>query len=213
MVLLLNSDTLVPPGWLATTPTTVSVTLTRGSTGTANFLDTQPADIAGSVKLDVNGNGVADAEDTNGVSLVVLNVYFNGTTLVATVTNSADGSFAVNNLPPGSYTVVETLPSDYLATTPTTARVTLTSGSTGTANYLDMQPLIMAITLTSTQGSLLTLNSGLGQNYTLLATTNLLAPITAWSVVSTGTAPVGPFVLTDPEATNYPQRFYRIRSP
>jgi uncharacterized surface anchored protein len=205
---------MVPPGWLATATTNITVTLTSGQASTNNnFLDTQPAGIAGSVKLDVNGNGVADAEDTNGVSPVVLNVYLNGTTLVATVTNNSDGSFSVANLPPGSYTVVQTLPSDYLATTPTTASVTLTSGSMGAANYLDTQPLILAITLTSTQGSLLTLSVTPGQYYTLLATTNLLAPITAWSVVSTGTAPVGPFMLTDPEATNFPQRFYRARTP
>jgi hypothetical protein len=206
---------VVPSGYLATTLTTVSVTLTSGQASTNNnFLDTQPASIAGSVKLDVNGNGIADANDTNGVSPVVLNVYLNGTTLVATVTNSADGSFAVNSLPPGSYTVVQTVPSGYLTTTPTTVSVTLTSGSAGTANYLvDTRPLILAITLTSTQGSLLTLRAVPGQNYTLLATTNLRVPVTDWSVVSTGTVPVGPFVLADPAATNYPQRFYRLRSP
>jgi hypothetical protein len=203
----------LPSDYLATTPTTASVMLTSGSMGAANYLDTQPAGIAGSVKLDVNGNGVADAEDTNGVSPVVLNIYLNGATLVATVTNNSDGSFSVANLPPGSYTVVQTLPSDYLATTPTTASVTLTSGSMGAANYLDTQPLILAITLTSTQGSLLTLSATPGQYYTLLATTNLLVPITAWSVVSTGTAPLGPFVVPDPAATNFPYRFYRARSP
>jgi hypothetical protein len=191
------------------------LTLTSGQASTNNnFLDTQPAGIAGSVLVDVNGDGVANAEDTNGVSPVVLDVYLNGATLVATVTNSADGSFAVNSLPPGSYTVMEMVPPGWLATTLTNITVTLTSGSTGTANYLiDTRPLILAITLTSTQGSLLTFRAGLGQNYTVLAATNLLAPITAWSVVSTGTAPVGPFVVPDLEATNFPQRFYRVRSP
>ena len=62
----------VPPGYQATTPTAVSVTLTRGTTGTANFLDAQPAGIAGMVLVDVNGNGVADTEDTNGISGVTI---------------------------------------------------------------------------------------------------------------------------------------------
>ncbi len=130
----------VPPGYTATTPTTVNVTLTSGSTGTANYLDTQPGSIAGSVKLDVNGNGTADPADTNGVSPVVLKIYQGGTNLVATVTNNPDGTFSVPGLPPGDYSVVQTVPPGYTATTPTTVNVTLTSGSTGTANYLDTQP-------------------------------------------------------------------------
>jgi hypothetical protein len=74
-------------------------------------------------------------------------------------------------------------------------------------------PVISAVTFTSTQGSLLTLIATPAKNYTLLATTSLLAPISAWSVVCTGTAPVGPFVVPDPTATNFPLRFYRLRSP
>ena len=99
------------------------------------------AAIAGSVKLDVNGNGVADANDTNGISPVVIKVYQGGTNLVATVTNSANGMFCVTNLPQGDYSVAQTVPAGYTATTPVTVNVTLTSGSTGTANYLDTQPV------------------------------------------------------------------------
>jgi hypothetical protein len=74
-------------------------------------------------------------------------------------------------------------------------------------------PVISAVTFTSTQGSLLTLIATPTKNYTLLATTNLLTPIAAWSVVSTGMAPVGPFVVPDPVATNFQYRFYRARTP
>ena len=97
----------------------------------------QLAALAGSVMLDVNGNGIADANDTNGISPVVLNVYLNGTNLVATVTNNPDGSFSVPGLLPGDYTVVQTVPPGYLATTPITVNMTLTRGATGTADYLD----------------------------------------------------------------------------
>ena len=73
---------------------------------------------------------------------------------------------------------------------------------------------VTSVTFTSTQGCLLTMSATPpGQNYTLLSSTNLLAPVTAWSVVSTGTVPVGTFVLADPAATNFPHRFYRLRSP
>ena len=70
-----------------------------------------------------------------------------------------------------------------------------------------------ALRLCFTQGSLLTLSATPAKNFTLLATTNLLMPVATWSVVGSGTAPVGPFVVSDPAATNFPQRFYRVRSP
>ena len=135
------------PGWISTLDTAppnddhIPVTLVSGQVSTGNnFYDTRLAQITGSVKLDVNGNGIADAADTNGVSPAVLKVYQGGTNLVATVTNNPDGTFSVSNLTPGSYTVVQTVPPGYTNTTPVTVNVTLTSGSTGTANYLDMQP-------------------------------------------------------------------------
>ena len=62
----------VPPGYTNTTPVTVNVTLTSGSTGTANYLDMQPGSIAGNVLVDVNGNGVADSNDTNGIAGVTI---------------------------------------------------------------------------------------------------------------------------------------------
>ena len=134
-------------GWISTLDTAppnddhIPVTLVSGQVSTGNnFYDTQLAQITGSVKLDVNGNGIADAADTNGVSPAVLKVYQGGTNLVATVTNNPDGTFSVSNLTPGSYTVVQTVPPGYTNTTPVTVNVTLTSGSTGTANYLDTQP-------------------------------------------------------------------------
>ena len=145
--LLLGSYVVVEtnlPGWISTLDTAppnddhIPVTLASGQASTGNnFYDTQLAQITGSVKLDVNGNGTADVADTNGISPVVLNVYLGGTNLVATVTNNPDGSFAVSGLLPGGYTVVQTVPATYTNTTPVTVNVTLNSGSTGPANYLD----------------------------------------------------------------------------
>jgi hypothetical protein len=101
------------------------------------LFSTPRSSIAGSVKLDPDGDGVADSWDTNSIAPVEIKVYTNGTTLVATVTDNSDGSFSVSSLLPGNYTVVQTVPPGYQATTPTTVSVTLTSGSTNTANYLD----------------------------------------------------------------------------
>jgi hypothetical protein len=49
---------------------------------------------------------------------------------------------------------------------------------------------------------------------TILTTTNLLLPLTNWTVLGTVTdSPPGQFQFTDPQATNRPMRFYRVRSP
>jgi hypothetical protein len=50
-------------------------------------------------------------------------------------------------------------------------------------------------------------------NYELWATINLTSPI-GWLLLTNAVADTnGMFNLTDPAATNYPQRFYRIVSP
>jgi hypothetical protein len=51
-----------------------------------------------------------------------------------------------------------------------------------------------------------------GQPYQVLASTNLLLPLTNWSVLTSGTFGVGAATYTDPNATN-PQEFYLITSP
>jgi hypothetical protein len=49
---------------------------------------------------------------------------------------------------------------------------------------------------------------------TVLTTTNLLLPLTNWTVLGTVTdGPPGRFQFTDPQAMNRPMRFYRVRSP
>jgi uncharacterized repeat protein (TIGR03803 family) len=53
-----------------------------------------------------------------------------------------------------------------------------------------------------------------GSSNTVFATTNLTLPFSNWTLL--GLAPEvssGHFQFTDPQATNYPQRFYRVRSP
>lgn len=53
-----------------------------------------------------------------------------------------------------------------------------------------------------------------GASFSALATTNLSAPFTNW--VSLGIVPEtspGQFQFTDPQWTNYPQRFYRVTTP
>jgi hypothetical protein len=80
-------------------------------------------------------------------------------------------------------------------------------------------PPAPAITLTGAQ----TLTDGLfqfaftntpGAFFGVLAATNPALPLTNWTSL-TGLTEVSPgqFQFTDPQATNSPQRFYRVRSP
>jgi fibronectin-binding autotransporter adhesin len=61
----------------------------------------------------------------------------------------------------------------------------------------------------------LTATGALNMTYKLWATTNVaLTPVsTTWTLISSGTVSTSPFVLTDLNATNYPQRFYLFSTP
>ena len=49
--------------------------------------------------------------------------------------------------------------------------------------------------------------------YQVRAATNLTQPVASWPVIYTGTFTGGVFNATDPQAANFPQRFYRIVKP
>jgi alpha-tubulin suppressor-like RCC1 family protein len=51
-------------------------------------------------------------------------------------------------------------------------------------------------------------------HFTVVATTNVLLPLTNWTVLGAATQiSSGIFQFTDPQATNFPRRFYQVRSP
>jgi len=53
-----------------------------------------------------------------------------------------------------------------------------------------------------------------GPSYSVLATTNVAAPLNTWSNLGPAVeAPPGTFQFTDLQATNYPLRFYRVQGP
>jgi len=53
-----------------------------------------------------------------------------------------------------------------------------------------------------------------GASFTVLASTNLLLPIINWTVLGPANeVSYGQYQFIDPQATNFPQRFYRLRSP
>jgi hypothetical protein len=57
-------------------------------------------------------------------------------------------------------------------------------------------------------------NNFAGASFSILSSTNLLLPMTAWDVigVQTNVAP-GLYQFAAPTTTNAPERFYRVRSP
>jgi hypothetical protein len=53
-----------------------------------------------------------------------------------------------------------------------------------------------------------------GASFSVLATTNLALPLSNWMVIGTAAQlPAGQYQFTDIAATNYPLRFYSVRSP
>ena len=154
--LLLGSYVVVEtnlPGWISTLDTAppndsrIPLTLTNGQASTGNnFYDTQLAQISGSVLVDVNGNGVADSNDTNGIVGVTVTLQTTNGVPVATNVTSASGSYVFTNVAPGSYLVVETNLPGWISTLDSAPPnddhipLTLTSGQVSTNNnFLDTQ--------------------------------------------------------------------------
>ena len=52
-----------------------------------------------------------------------------------------------------------------------------------------------------------------GAGYRILASTNLALPLNNWTAVTSGSFSGGVFDFTDTQATNFPQRFYRVVTP
>jgi hypothetical protein len=77
------------------------------------------------------------------------------------------------------------------------------------------QPTLLANTRIWANGSFrFTFTNTPGAAFTVLATAFPTLPLTEWMVLGGATEPSpGQFEFTDPLATNYPHRFYRLRSP
>ncbi|MCP5488981.1 MAG: carboxypeptidase regulatory-like domain-containing protein [Verrucomicrobia bacterium] len=60
--------------------------------------------------MDENGDGIPDAEDTNGIANVTITLLDGNSNVVNVTTTDVAGAYAFTNLAPGAYTVVETDP-------------------------------------------------------------------------------------------------------
>ena len=145
----------LPPGWIYTgefvgngsgndgsaSDGLLAVTVNSLAVANANFGITPVGSVGGQVVLDVNGNGLQDAGETTGIGGVTILLQTSGVTAATTNTDSG-GNYTFGSLFMGNYTVVQTVPSGYLSTAPTTLSVSLGSGQNSTANnFFDARPV------------------------------------------------------------------------
>ena len=152
-----------PPGWnfttsnvgsdasdsdpLAGTNRTAAVTLVSGQTD--NTVDAgfyADAALSGYVRVDLNGNGVVEASDINGIAGVTVQLLDASSNVVATTATAEDGSYSFASLRPSVYTVREIDLAGWYSTADISAPndnripVTLVSGQTSTGNtFYDTQ--------------------------------------------------------------------------
>jgi hypothetical protein len=111
------------------------------STNDANFGIWQVGGISGRALVDVNGNGLVDASDTNGISgVTVVLQTTNGVALATNVTGSA-GGYVFAKVAPGIYVLGQAaLPSGWFATGGDPFVLTVDGGGAPEHNFLDAQP-------------------------------------------------------------------------
>ncbi len=115
-----TSNGLTTPGTAGGTATPVGTTpsvisgialATPGTAATGNLFAEVPnaAGLSGRVWLDANNDGVVDAAETPlaGVTVQLSGTSTTGAAVAQTATTAADGSYAFNGLPPGTYTLTE----------------------------------------------------------------------------------------------------------
>jgi fibronectin-binding autotransporter adhesin len=74
-------------------------------------------------------------------------------------------------------------------------------------------PAITSATMLPNGSFSLTLTGEVGQPYSVLASADVAAPLSEWTVLETGTLSASPYVFVDPTATNAPLRFYLTTNP
>jgi uncharacterized protein (DUF2141 family) len=123
-----------PAGFSSTTPNLRTLILTSGGAVTANFGDQAVGSIAGIVFADANGNGIREPEESGigGVAIKLAGVAGQRSTVT-----SGDGTYQFAGLNPGSYTIEEIDPADFVSTTPNLRAVSLASGGSASASFGD----------------------------------------------------------------------------
>ena len=121
-------------------------------------------------------------------------------------TNSLSVSNAVSGLLPGTLY-------HYRAVATSSVGSINTTDSTFTTLSIS-QPHLSALLVAGGGNLQINFTNTTGASFTVLSTTNLLAPAVTWPVIGLAMeGPAGQYQFTNPPAGNGQQRFYRVRSP
>ncbi|MCP4105010.1 MAG: Cna B-type domain-containing protein [Desulfobacteraceae bacterium] len=137
-----------PTGFVSTTDNEVTVSVSAGGAGTANFGDQQEilSSITGIAWDDVNGNGTQD-QGESGLGGVTIELLDSEGNLMDVATTAADGTYVLEDVIPGAYTVQEIDPDGYTSTTNNKVTVSVSGGVTGIADFGDRQAGVVSGTV------------------------------------------------------------------
>lgn len=179
------------------------------------YFDVSPASVA--MVLSPNGSGNATVSLTNpaGTALTISNSF-------AAPTPTFVGVFPANTNLPANGGITFSLLFDATGLSNGVYQTTLFINSGGEravaaipVQLLVSEPVRIANFVRLGEGSFqIQVNGGAGSSYTVLTSTNITQPASAWTVLGTATQ-VAPGILqfADPINTNAPAAFYRLRSP
>ena len=122
-----------PTGFSPTKPTSASVSIGSGGSASTSFGFQGQGTVSGTIFNDVNGDGSRQAGEP-GISGQTILLTQSGVTKY-TATSTSDGSYVVPVVAAGSYVVECSTPSGFNPTSSTTKAVTVTSGSSASANF------------------------------------------------------------------------------
>ena len=139
---------LTPLKSLTVNAGTIQVESTVTANSSPTFTDPTPASLSGHVYVDANDSGAFDSGETALAGVVVTLTGTNdlNAAVSLTATTATDGSYSFIQLRPGTYTLTETQPANYLIGTSSVgsqggtlgsgqiASIALTSGTVGTGN-------------------------------------------------------------------------------
>ncbi|MEE4356364.1 MAG: SdrD B-like domain-containing protein, partial [Desulfococcaceae bacterium] len=141
-----------PSGFTSTTPNSLPVNLTDEGSAIADFGDMVIGTISGMVYNDTDGDGVPEAGE-DGIGGVTVTLTDAAGTVVATATTNPDGTYTFEDIPDGSYTVVENNPSGSSGTSSNTVPVNISNGASATADFGSLgNNLISGIVFTDIDG-------------------------------------------------------------
>jgi hypothetical protein len=117
---------------------TITVTLQNGNSTNNDFAELKPASVSGYVYVDLNNNGVKDANEPPipGTSVTLTGTSALGSVVRIVVQTNTSGFYHFDNLQPGNYTITETQPAGYNQGKSALGTVNgVTSGTKGTDQF------------------------------------------------------------------------------